>query len=187
MLTREKLRNLGIEDDKIEKIIEEHTKVTDVLKEERDTAKSEASKNALQLKKTKEDLKDVKKKFNDFKESKQAEEVKNAKVNAFKALLNDVGVSNKYFDDIVRIQDFSKIELEEDGSIKDIENLKQDTTDKYSAFIFKESDIKGADTITPPVNAGNTSSMTKEEILGIKDIGQRQQAIAENKSLFGIK
>ena len=43
-LTRKMLKAMGIEDEKIDQIIEAHTETVDALKEERDTYKEDASK-----------------------------------------------------------------------------------------------------------------------------------------------
>lgn len=68
--TRKMLKALGIEEDKIEQIMEAHTEVTDALIVERDTAKAAAGKLPEvqeELKKVKNDLKEAEKVRDDYK------------------------------------------------------------------------------------------------------------------------
>jgi hypothetical protein len=56
--------------------------------------------------------------------------------------------------------------------------------DEWADFITTQGTV-GASTSTPPTNNGGTT-MTRDEILAIKDTSARQQAIAEHHELFGI-
>ena len=81
--------------------------------------------------------------------------------------------------------DLDKIELDTEGKIKDNDHHKQAIKEEWADFIPKESE-KGADTAKPPANTGGAGK-TKEEIMAIKDRGERQKAIAENPKLFGLE
>ena len=80
--------------------------------------------------------------------------------------------------------ELDKIELDEDGKIKDVDKLKESIKKEWADFIVAEGQ-KGANTATPPANEG--AKMSKEDILKIKDPAARQKAMYENSELFGIK
>ena len=82
----------------------------------------------------------------------------------------------------IPIGQYSDIELDEDGKIKDADKIVNSIKEDWSEFIVTET-TKGADTETPPNNTGG--KMTKEEIMKIKDSNERQKAISENHELFG--
>jgi hypothetical protein len=204
-LTRKFLKAIGIEEDKIEQIIEAHTDVTDALKEARDKYKDEAEKlpvtekerddaikerDALQKKvdeneSYKEKYEKEHQDFEDFKKSVDADKEKAAKVNAYKALLKKAGVSDKRHDAILKLTDVSDIKLNDKGEIEGADKIVESIKKDWSEFIVTES-TKGADTEEPPENNGG-GKKTKAEILSIKDRAERQKAISENLELFGQK
>ena len=98
-------------------------------------------------------------------------------------MLKDIGVSEKRLDSVMRVADLDSFELDENGAIKDVDELKASAKNDWSDFIVSEG-IKGASTPTPPSNTGGAK--TKEEIMNIKDTSKRQAAIAENHELFGF-
>lgn len=203
-LTRKYLTALGIDSDKQDEIIEAHMETVNSLKAEIDEAKS-GSEDVSKLKKENETLKAKVKELEDssedgesykvkyealknehenYKKGIEAEKTKTNKVKAYKQLLADVGISEKRRDAVCKVADFSKIELNEDGSIKDADNLKKSLSEEWEDFIEKKG-TQGAESHNPPKNEGNGgSAKTKEEILKIKDSSERQQAIAENIELF---
>lgn len=204
-LTRKKLVALGIESDKIDEIIEAHVETVNALKAELDESKGNADELAkitkerdrikAELAELKESVADnetykdkydaIKDEYDEYKKGVQAENTKASKLKAYKALLEDVGVSSKRIDAIIKVSDLSKIELDKDGAIKDADSVKAQVKSDWDDFIVTEH-TKGADTKKPPKNDGNGGAMTKEDILAIKDTAARQQAIAENHELFGI-
>lgn len=202
-LSRKALVAMGIEAEKIDQIIEMHTETVDALKAEREAAKEEAKKykedserlssvekelselkaKAEQPDAYKEKYEKVKKEYESYRGEITAKETKAAKTKAYREMLKDVGISDKRLDSVMRVADLNTIELEEDGSIKNVDELKTQVKDEWSDFIVSTS-TKGATTPTPPSNTGGAK--TKEEILNIKDTSQRQAAIAENHELFGF-
>ena len=192
-LTRKMLKGMSLTDEQIDTIIEAHTETTDALKEERDRYKAEAGK----LPAIQQELDDLKskgddgfeKKYNDLKaeydryKQEQADRANKAAVeSAYKALLKEAGVSDKRIASILRVTDLSGAKLDKDGKLKDSDKMVESIKAEWSDFI-QTSGVKGADTKTPPKNSGG--NLTKEDILKIKDAGERQQAIAENLELFG--
>ena len=202
-LTRKYLNALGIESDKVDEIIEAHMETVNALKTELDEVKdgkddiAKVKKENDSLKEKVKELEDsigkddtykvkyeaLKEDFDKYKEGIQAENTKNSKLKAYKQLLADVGISEKRRDAVCKVSDLSKIELDENGAIKDSDNLKKSLTEEWEDFIETKG-TQGAEKHNPPKNDGKGGAMTKEEILKIKDASERQAAIAENIELF---
>lgn len=200
-LTRKALVAMGIEAEKIEQIIEMHTEVTEALKAERDTAKEDAKKfkadaeklatvqaelDTLKAEANKPDAFKVKyealkEEFDTYKNEQTAKATKDAKVQAFKALLKEIGISEKRIDAVTKVSDIDGIELDDAGNIKDAEAMRENLKSEWGDFITTTG-TTGAKTTTPPTNTGG--KMTKDEIMNIKDSSERQAAIADNIELF---
>jgi len=203
-LTRRALQTMGIEADKIDQIIEMHSETVDALKAERDSAKDEAKRFKADSERLadveseladykakadkpdafKEKYENIKKEYESYKGEVTAKETKEAKSKAYKRMLREIGISEKRLDSVMKVADLDSIELEEDGSIKDVDKLKDTTKNEWSDFIVSQG-LAGANTPTPPTNTGG-SKMTKEQIMEIKDAEARQQAMLENPEAFGI-
>lgn len=189
------LKELGLTEEQITAIVEGHSETVNALTEERNNYKAEAAKvPALerQLEEAKETAadegykqkyEDLKKEYREYKDTQKKAATAAQKKDAYKALLTEAGISEKRLDKILKITDLNSVELDEDGKIKDIDKHKKNITDEWSDFIVTEGK-EGADTSTPPGNTGKYK--TKDEIMSIKDTGERQQAIAENHELFGF-
>ena len=190
--SRSFLKSTGLTDEQITAVMEEHTSVTDALKSQRDSYKAEAEK-AADLQKQLEGLQsgeDFKKKyedehkaFEDFKK-KTADDAEAAKVrSAYRKLLADEGIGEKRLDSILKVTDLSKVKLDKDGNLQDVDELKKSINEEWSEFKTTVT-TKGA-TVEKPPQTGK-STRTKEEIYAIKDTAERQKAIAENHELFGF-
>ena len=174
-LTRKFLNALGIEDTKVDEILEAHRAVVDEIKAERDRLKDDVE----ELDKTKKELSKLKSAVeeNDFeaKYNKQKADYDKLKADydaykagvdaktkeqtvkaAYKKLLKESGISEKRIDAVMRVSDLSNIVLDEDGSIKDSDKLTETIRTEWADFIVKESE-RGADTTTPPSNVGGES------------------------------
>lgn len=190
--SRSFLKSTGLTDEQITAVMEEHTSVTDALKNQRDSYKAEAEK-AADLQKQLEGLQsgeDFKKKyeeehkaFEDFKK-KTADDAEAAKVrSAYRKLLADEGIGEKRLDSILKVTDLSKVKLDKDGNLQDVDELKKSINEEWSEFKTTVT-TKGA-TVEKPPQTGKATK-TKEEIFAIKDTAERQKAIAENHELFGF-
>lgn len=196
--SRKMLKAMGIEEDKIEQIIDAHSETVDALKADRDAYKEDAAKLAAVQK----ELDELKAKGDDGYKAKYeaekaahdalkadiaAKETKKAKTDAYRELLKGANIDEKRIATILRAEapTIDKIELDADGKIKNAEQYTQSIKSDWADFIVTQS-AKGANTATPPANGGAASTKTKEDILKIKDAGERQKAIAENPTLFGI-
>lgn len=196
--SRKMLKAMNIEEDKIEQIIDAHSETVDALKADRDAYKEDAAKLAAVQK----ELDELKAKGDDGYKAKYeaekaahdalkadiaAKETKKAKTDAYRELLKGANIDEKRIATILRAEapTIDKIELDADGKIKNAEQYTQNIKSDWADFIVTQS-AKGANTATPPANGGAASTKTKEDILKIKDAGERQKAIAENPTLFGI-
>ena len=198
-LTRKFLTAMGIEEDKLEQIINAHTEVTSALKEERDSYKEKADK-LPELQKELSELKEaasvnnedafkvkyeaLKEEFKEFKDNVNAKETKSKKEHALKQLLKDIGISEKRIDSVIKVSDVEGMELDGEGKLKDVDKLTEALKEEWSDFITTQ-DTKGAETAKPPVGSGKAYK-TKGEIMAIKDSRERRKAISENHELFGF-
>lgn len=192
-LTRKSLKAMGIEDEKIDQIIEDHSETVEALKQQRDRYQKEAEKvpsleKELEAAKANEG--------DDFKEKYEAEreafeayksEVKAKETQAqteamYKELLQEAGIDSKRIASVLKVSDLSDVKIK-DGEIVDKETIIEKIKNDWSDFIVS-TDTKGAGVDTPPTTGG--AKMSKEEILKIKDAGERQKAMAENHEAFGF-
>lgn len=198
-LKRSMLKAMGIEDEKIEQIMEAHVETVDALKEQRDAYKADAEKLAdvqKQLDKATKDLeasgKDtykvkyeaIKEEFDSFKKEQAAKETRAAKESAYRELLKAAGISEKRIAAILKVSDIDSVELDDDGAIKDANKLTESIKAEWADFI-PTTTTRGAQTATPPANTG--SGMTREQISNIKDRAERRAAIAANLDVFNQK
>lgn len=194
--TRKMLKAMGVEEEKIDQIMDAHVEVVDALKADRDNYKEDAEKltavqkelDALKAKGEdgyKEKYEKEHKAFEDFKTEQAAKETKAAKSKAYRELLREAGVSDKRFDGIIKLTDLDGIELDADGKIKDADKHTESIKTEWADFIVSTS-TRGAQTATPPTNNGGKTTMTRAEIMAIKDDDERQAKISENPHLFGI-
>lgn len=190
---------MGIEEDKIEQIIEAHTETVTALKEARDGYKADAEKLAeveAKLKDANDKLKDVKPDeykdkyekvkadFDKFKADTEAKESRTKKEDAYKSILKDANIPEKHFAKIIKYSDIDGLELDDKGEITNKADLLKSIKEEWADHT-EQVDKKGANVQTPPASGGQ-SKMSKEEILKIKDTQKRQEAIAENHELFGF-
>jgi hypothetical protein len=198
-LTRKFLSAMGIEEDKIEQIIDAHTETVTALKEARDSYKADAEKLAdveAKLKDANEKLKDVKPDeykdkyekvkadFDKFKADTEAKESRTKKEDAYKSILKDANIPEKHFAKIIKYSDIDGLELDDKGEITNKADLLKSIKEEWADHT-EQVDKKGANVQTPPASGGQ-SKMSKEEIMKIKDTQKRQEAIAENHELFGF-
>lgn len=200
-LTRKFLKAMGIEDEKIDQIIDAHSETVSALKDEMADYKSDAEKLTSvqkELDKMKADAKEaeekngkdpykvkyeaIKEDFENFKKDIASKEAKANKEKLYSELLKDCGISEKRINAILKVTELDSMEIDEDGKLKDAKDLSKSIKEEWSDFITK-TEPKGADVATPPKGSGKTT--TKEEIMKIRDAGERQKAIAENRELFG--
>lgn len=192
-LTRSFLKGMNLTDEQVGAIIEAHTDTVDALKNQRDQYKADAEKLVTvqrELDELKNATKDggdydkLKREFDDYKAEVTKKETLAAKKSALAKLAKDAGLSEAGVSKAVKYADWDKIELDDKGEIKDAKAQIKSLREEWSEHIVK-TETKGADTATPPGSTGK-ATMTKEQIFAIKDVTERQKAIADNHELFGF-
>lgn len=199
-LTRKMLKAMGIEEEKIDQIIEAHSETVDSLKADRDSYKEDAEK----LKAVQKELDDLKAKgddgwkekhdklngeFDAYKKDVEAKETHNKKVEAYKAILKDANLSEKGIEKAVKYAEWDKIELDENGKLKGANDHIKSVREEWAEYVTTTT-TTGAKTSTPPSNTGG-AKLTKAEIYARDEHGryklstaERQKALAENPELL---
>lgn len=200
-LTRRALKAMGIEEEKIDEIITMHTDTVDGLKA--DIAKYKADAEALpdvqkQLEKARADLeagkKDsykvkyeaLKEEFEGYKTEQTKKESHAAKEKAYRALLQEAGISEKRIESVLKVSDVDSVELDDKGAVKGAEKLSESIKSEWADFITT-TETRGANTANPPANNSN-GKLTKADIYKKDDHGryvlsasERQKALMENQ------
>ena len=192
-LTRKLLKGMGLTDEQIDSVIDAHTETVDGLKTQLNQYKADAEKLADVQKqldeggdwKAKHDT--LKKAFDDFKAEVAGKETLAAKQSAFRALLTAEKVPEKYHDRIVKMTDFSGMELDGD-KIKDEAAARKGIKTDWGEFIGT-SETHGAPVETPPANQSKT--ITRADIWAKDERGhyklsteERQKALSEHPELL---
>lgn len=150
-LSRKMLKAMGIEDEKIDQIIEAHSDTVDALKEERDKYKVEAEKMPG-IQKELDELKEaaeknegknpykvkydaLKEEFETFKADTEKKAAKAVKEDAYRALLKESGILEKHIDKVLKVSDLDSIELDKNGAIKDADKLRESIKKEWDDFI----------------------------------------------------
>ena len=206
-LTRKSLSAMGIEGDKIDEIISLHAETVAALNEKIDAANDKAEKAQVELakaagvaeelatlkaqvaKEAKEregkDYEKLKKEFDDYKAEVSRQAVRSQKEAAYKGILKDAGVPEKYHAKILKYSDVDGVELDDKGNIKTAKDILKAIKEEWADHIETTS-TQGAPTPTPPGNNGGGVKMTLEQIDAIKDTTERQKAMLDNHELYGI-
>lgn len=200
-LTRKMLSAMDIDGAKIDEIINAHMDTVNALKEERDSLKAKAEKSDEYQKeletaqKELDKLKDgdlqgkydaLNKEYENFKTQVENEKTRATKEAAFKEVLKDIGITeDKNVAKVLKYSNIDELELDDKGKLVNAKDIAKNVKEEWSNEITTHS-TKGADVANPPANNGGSGKKTKEEILAIKDRGERQKAIAENHELFGF-
>ncbi len=185
-LTRKMLKAMGIEDEKIDQIIEEHTESTDALKQQRDEykAKAEAKATASTEPKPKDPepgdeykakYDAEKKAFEDYKANIAAEKAEADKRAKYRELIVKAGVDSKRVDSVLKVSDLSEIKVK-DGAIEGADDLVKSIKEDWADFIPTTQKV-GANAPNPPKNDGGAKKL--EDITKMQDPVARQEALAK--------
>lgn len=190
-LTRKLLKSLGLEDEKIESIIEAHGETVEGLKQKLEKAEADAAKVAeltAQLNSANEklaksgDAAKVQADFDAYKEEIAKEKATASKRAAADALLKEAGYARESVRGLIlRTIDLDKWEADDKGGIKDADAFKDSVKADYADLVSTTQT-----TGTPPANppTGGKVTMTKAEIGKITDPVERRAAIAANLDQF---
>lgn len=173
-LTRQMLKGMDIEKENIDTIIDAHTETVDSLKATRDEYKAKIEELETKIRdydsqkenmidkseydslKTKYDK--LKGEFDEYKSGVAEKDKMASKKQAYEKLLKETGVSEKRIATVVKCADFNKIDLDDEGKIKDADKLGESIKEEWADFIEVKKE-KGAETENPPENnGGNTGN-----------------------------
>ena len=188
-VTRSFLKGMGLTDEQVSAIVEEHANTVNGLKEVRDQYKADAEKLA-DVQKELDDLKaksgddwkskydTLKKTFDDYK-TEVATQAQTEKVKAaYASLLKDSNVDSKRIDAILKITDLSAMQLDADGKLVDADKLTESIKSEWGAFI-QSTGTKGANVETPPKTQPTTIS--KADIYARDEHGRYKMSTAERQ------
>lgn len=167
-LTRKMLAAMGIEADKIDEIIHEHSDTVSALKEQIDSLKGDAAKLPdvqKKLDEAEQKIKDadsaaweqkyttLKSEYDGYKADVETKAEKLKKEAAYKKLLADAGISEKRIAAVMKVSDLNVIKFNEDGSVQDADKISENVKKEWADFIETKRE-KGADVANPPANNG---------------------------------
>lgn len=173
VMNRDFLKDFGLEQDQINKIMAEHGKSVQALKQEVEELKSDKVElndrieGLIALEEANKSLSDQ------LAESKQ--QTRDANTNL---ALQKAGVKEAYS---------TMVKRELDG-VDDIESklveLKEQMGDLFIQPAQKKDDSRGYKVVDTKLKEGQETKLSKEDIMAIKDTKERQRKIAENLNLF---
>lgn len=165
-MTRKFLKALGIEEDKIEQIIEAHDETVSALKADRDKFKADAEKlpevqreldTAKAAAKNSGDAAKIQKDFDNFKAEVQAKEIRAKKETALRKVAKDAGLSEAGITKALKYHDYATIELDDKGEIKAANDLIKSLKEEWAEHLSHEN-TNGANTATPPGGFGGSNN-----------------------------
>lgn len=191
-LTRKLLKSMGIEDEKIDQIIDAHTETTEALKKERDQYKADAEslptvtkerdglkKDIDELKAKAPDATAVQAEFDAYKQQVEADKAADKKQKLVADALRTAGANDKLLPLILKGIDFTAVELDGD-KVKDVDKLVAPIKTQY-AEVFGTPETKGTPPTTPP--AGGGSGMTREKLEKMS-LSERNAYATNNKESY---
>ena len=181
----------------VDKIIDGHVTSVNALRE--DIAKYKA--DAEKLPTVQKELDDMKANTNDswkekhdklkgdfdtYKKDVEAKETHGKKVEAYRTILKDAGLSEKGIEKAIKYAEWDKIELEADGKLKGASDHIKSVKEEWAEYVTTTT-TTGAKTSNPPANSGG-AKLTKEDIYKKDERGryvmsasERQKALVENQ------
>lgn len=165
-LTRRALATMGIDNEKIDQIIEMHTETVNGLKEQLESYKTEVEKlptisqELKELTEYKEKYESEKKSFDDFKKNIETQRINESKDKAYRQLLSNNKIKPSKMDLIMRTVNLSDLELDENNNLKDSEEISKSIANDWSDFI-ETTYVKGTETATPPYQSTQSIDLSK--------------------------
>lgn len=193
--TRKMLKAMGIDDEKVDEIIEAHTEVTNSLKEQAKEYKEAAE----ELKGVQKELDELKAKgddgykakyeaekeaFEQYKAEVEGAKEQESKEKAYREMLKDV-LSEKGVEKAVKYADWSKIEIDEKGELKNASDHVKAVKEEWAEHV-SITETRKEDPAKPP--EVKNSAKTKADIYKKDEAGryvlsteERQKALLANQ------
>lgn len=188
-MKREFLRGLGLEEETVQKIIDEHhdslrdyKNKEESLNEQLDAANTEISNRDQQIQELQDKVGDnegLKKELEEYKNSNAEFETKMKDLKINNAIKTAVAKEANDPDDILAFIDKADLKLDGDtvvGLEEKVSALKES-----KPYLFEQPSVKKGRT---PLASDGNKGFCKEEIMKIKDPTTRQKAIEDNIQLF---
>lgn len=193
-LTRKFLKALGLEEEKIDQIIEAHTETVDALKQERDQAKADTEslatvtkeRDKLQAKITDletkaQDAAKVQAEYDAFKAQVAAEKETAQKAALFQQALNAAGVTRESAQKaLLKVVDLSGVKLTDDGKLDGADALIAPLKTDYADF-FATTQNGGVPPVNPP--SGGRAGVSKEQFSKM-GISERAELAAKDPQAY---
>lgn len=173
------LKAMGIEDEKIDQIIDEHAESVNALKAQRDEFKEAADKadgykkelDALKAKgadEYEEKYKAKCKELDDYKAEVAGEKAAAEKRGLYRQLLESAGVDPKRIETVLKVSDLENVTVK-DGAIEDADKLTEGIKADWADFIATTT-VKGADVAHAPKGEGgkDINEMSTAEYMNYK-------------------
>lgn len=187
-LTRAMLKGMGLSEEQISAIIDEHVSVTNALKDQIKTYKAEAEQLPI-VQQELDELKDTVKKdnwqqkyndehkaFEDYKKEVSNEKTTSKIKSAYKKLLRSVKIGDDHIDAIMRVTDFSKMKMKDDSDdLADADKLTESIEKDWKGFIPKKNTDPSK--VSNPPSDGNDPQNSSNYA--------RQLEAKYNESLYG--
>jgi hypothetical protein len=182
--TRKMMAAMGIDEDKIEQLIEAHAEVVDALKQQRDDSKAEAAKvpeleeqiKRLEAEKPKEDMQakydDLQKRFDEYKAGVASEKAASEKAALYRDMLRGAGVDEKRLDAIMRVTDLTDVGVT-DGKLDNADDLKAKAAEEWAAFIPRKSE-NPAGVANPPATPEGGDAPNADVVARLKERHERK-------------
>ena len=169
-LTRKMLKAMGIEDEKIEQIIEAHAETVDALKEAGERYKADAEKLPelqKQLDAANKIIEDGKKenwkqKYDNLVAEVQSKETRAAKEAAYRSLLAEIGIPEKRLNTVIKATNLDALDFA-DGKFAKPDEIKKTAAAEWADFIETSGTIAPPPATPPAGQTPDTSKMTDAE------------------------
>ena len=141
------------------------SKLTEIetLKEHAQTADEKATTAG----KWQDDYNKLKEEFDQYKETVKAEKAQANKEKVYREALKDANLNEKGIEKAVKYADWSGIEIEEDGKLKNAKDLVKAVREEWAEYINKTS-TQGVQTTTPPAGTGENHQPSRAAMVAQK-------------------
>lgn len=117
--------------------------------ETQDELKKQLDERTKELSEARDANETLQKEFDGYKADVQAKELGRRKSNAYRKLLDDAGIAQKYVDKVLRVTKLDDIEFDGEGNVKDADKAIEGIKAEWAEFI-PTKETKGSEPENPP-------------------------------------